>query len=132
MVKGIEKVSTDLQLLRLCKREVLKDREVQIPNSGRLEGVATAVGKRPIASLNVPGAGINCQVAHGLSISSRERGYGTPLVRISARVDNRAVAGRVTVQVRVVAASHGNLLARFDGKRAGKTNATKHCLGKPV
>src|SRR6185437_5008545 len=143
MVKGVEEVRTELEILRLAQLEILKERDIEVINRRQQERVASNVGFSPRARLDVTSIGIVDQISNdwsrtGERISVREearrcqsaqRCDSTANAFRAIRIKYGTVASAVTIQIRVIAAAERDSLAGFVGVSARDAKTAEQCLG---
>ena len=130
MVKGVEEVRTELEILRLTDLEILEQRDVEVVNRWQQESVASNVGFSTRARLDVTCIGIVDQVTNHVSPRIGKRGNGAADAFSTIRIQYGAVTGAVTIQIGVIAAAKRDSLAGFVGVSARDVKSAEQCFSQ--
>ena len=118
MVQRIEQIHAELCLEPLACNNVLRDREVDVVDHRSREDIASRGGKGPNLRPDELSAGVIGEVSNGLPGSVLQCRNIAANSRCPARIEDHAIAGRVTVLVGIDAALRGGPLAALRGVSA--------------
>src|ERR1044071_691538 len=148
MIQHVEEISANLNRLRFSDSEVLHDRKIDVVNGRQQERITPNSRLSSVTRLNVTSIRIVHEISNYSSddipvVVKSARAYATQWTYRTADtlstawIENRAITGVVSVQVRIVPTAYGYPLAGFirissgDLKTAQKGSCETRTLREP-